>query len=78
LLSKIFDYYQAKKMTEEANKIIRLSPVAWQHINLIGQYNFTSEVALLDLDSVIEQLISNLSKVVVVVKANKSKVHVAK
>lgn len=70
-LSKIFDYCRAKQLKVESDKIIRLSPVAWQHINLIGQYNFTSEVVLPDLDSVMDQLISNLSKVLVVIKTSK-------
>jgi TnpA family transposase len=78
LLSKIFDYCRAKHLKAESDKIIRLSPVAWQHINLIGQYNFTSEVVLPDLDSVMEQLISNLSKVVLVVKTSKEKSKVSK
>ncbi|KKB96467.1 Tn3 transposase DDE domain protein, partial [Candidatus Arcanobacter lacustris] len=63
LLSKIFDYCREKKMKEECKKIIRLSPVAWQHISLIGQYNFTDEFQSPNLDNVMDQLIQNLSKV---------------
>jgi TnpA family transposase len=73
LLSKIFDHCQEKKMKEECKKIIRLSPVAWQHISLIGQYNFTDEFQLPDLDNVIGQLIQNLSKVTMAIKVDKSR-----
>mgnify|MGYP007113784769 CR=1 FL=1 len=40
-------------------KIIRLSPVAWQHINLIGKYEFYSDRELPNLHEVIQNLISN-------------------
>jgi hypothetical protein len=47
---------------EEINKwfkIIRLSPVAWQHINLIGKYEFYSDKECLNLQKVIQNLIAN-------------------
>ena len=46
-------------MKEECEKIIRLSPVAWQHINLIGMYEFIKTGEALDLQGIVEFLISN-------------------
>lgn len=40
-------------------KIIRLSPVAWQHINLIGIYEFYTDQECLNLHELIEKLVSN-------------------
>jgi hypothetical protein len=46
-------------MTAECIKIVRLSPVAWMHINLIGKYEFTSNVALLDLADTVQELVQS-------------------
>lgn len=62
LLSKIYEYCEKNKMIEECESLIRLSPVAWQHINLIGKYEFLSNIELLDLGNIIEQLIETLNK----------------
>ena len=62
LLSKIYEYCEKNKMIEECERLIRLSPVAWQHINLIGKYEFLSNIELLDLGNIIEQLIETLNK----------------
>ena len=40
ILSGLYNYYKKNNMKEECEKIIRFSPVAWQHINLIGMYEF--------------------------------------
>jgi len=62
LLSKIYEYCEKNKMIEECERLIRLSPVAWQHINLIGKYEFLSNIELLDMGNIIEQLIKTLNK----------------
>ncbi|MBU6339493.1 MAG: Tn3 family transposase [Rickettsiales bacterium] len=59
ILSGIYDYYKSKNKEEECNKIIRLSPVAWQHINLIGRYEFKNNTQTLDLQGIIEMLIND-------------------
>ena len=46
-------------MEDEWLKIIRLSPVAWQHINLIGIYEFYNDKKYLNLHEVIQNLLSN-------------------
>ncbi len=59
ILSSLHEYYRGKKMEKECAKIIRYSPVAWQHFNLIGMYTFRSEEEVIDLQRVIEDLIAN-------------------
>lgn len=57
LLSGIYEHFRSRGMTAECIKIVRLSPVAWIHINLIGKYEFTSNVVLLDLTYTIQELV---------------------
>ena len=40
LLSGLYEYYKLNKMESEWLKVVPPSPVAWQHINLIGIYEF--------------------------------------
>ena len=58
-MSGIYSYYKDKGMEDECEQIIRFSPVAWQHINLIGMYEFNKGAESLDLQGIIESLISN-------------------
>lgn len=37
----------------------RLSPVAWQHINLIGKYEFYENQFMLNIPELIEAMLSN-------------------
>jgi hypothetical protein len=59
LLSGLYEYYKQNNMEEACLKIIRLSPVAWQHINLIGIYEFYNDNECLNLHEVIDKLVSN-------------------
>jgi TnpA family transposase len=60
LLSGIYEYCKNKGMSKESKKVLRLSPVAWVHISLIGKYEFTNNVTLLDLDGIIAGSVSDL------------------
>jgi purine nucleoside permease len=53
-------------MAEECVKVIRLSPVAWQHISLVGKYEFTTNIEIPNLSTLMPQLISSLDQVVAV------------
>lgn len=75
LLSKIYEYCKSKGMIEECKKIIRLSPVAWQHISLVGKYEFNSNVELPDIKIVMDKLINNLNQVVVVIKNKRTPIN---
>lgn len=60
LLSGIYEHCKSRGMWEECKKIVRLSPIAWQHISLIGKYEFKSNVVLLDIQGIIVQSILSL------------------
>ncbi|HGK7612113.1 TPA: Tn3 family transposase [Legionella pneumophila] len=59
LLTGLYEHYKQNKMEEECLKIIRLSPVAWLHINLIGIYEFYNDQECLNLHELIAKLVSN-------------------
>ena len=59
LLSRLYEHYKNHKMKEECKKITRLSPVAWQHINLIGMYQFANDEQIVDLEVLVENIISD-------------------
>ncbi len=59
LLTGLYEHYKQNNMEEECLKIIRLSPVAWQHINLIGIYEFYNDQECLNLHELIEKLVNN-------------------
>ena len=59
LLSGLNEHYKLNKMEDEWLKVIRLSPVAWQHINLIGIYEFYNKKECINLHDVIENLVTN-------------------
>ena len=59
ILSGIYEYYKSNNMIEEYEKVVRLSPVAWQHINLIGRYEFNNNTLPLDLQGIVDKLINN-------------------
>ncbi|HFD8251429.1 TPA: Tn3 family transposase [Legionella pneumophila] len=59
LLSGLYEHYKKNKMEDEWLKITRLSPVAWQHINLIGIYEFYNNKECVNLQKLIQNLVSN-------------------
>ncbi len=54
-----FDLQEDALLKSGCEWIIRLSPVAWQHINLVGRYEFNGDMIPLDLQGIIEKLINN-------------------
>ena len=59
ILSGIYDHYKKGSMDKECAKIIRFSPVAWQHINLIGMYEFGRDDKVINLQQVIDSLVNH-------------------
>ena len=41
-----------------ARPLAPVSPVAWQHINLYGRYEFTKSFQLIDIDAIMQELVS--------------------
>jgi len=42
-----------------AKEILRFSPVAWQHINFIGKYEFYNRGDILNIQEVIKSLVTS-------------------
>lgn len=60
LLSKIYEYYISKNLSAQAKQVIKLSPVAWIHVNLVGKYEFNSDLPIPNPDLIMEQLVGKL------------------
>lgn len=54
LLSGLYQHYQSIN-PEMAKEILRFSPVAWQHINFIGKYEFYNRGDVLNIQEVIKK-----------------------
>ncbi len=57
--AQLEEHYKKNKMEDEWLKVTRLSPVAWQHINLIGIYEFYNNKECPNLHELIESLLTN-------------------
>lgn len=53
MLSKLLAKFISEGKEREAALVKRLSPVAWQHINLFGRYEFNGEPNMPDIDEMI-------------------------
>ena len=53
LLSRLLEKYQQNNNQEAIEKLLKISPVAWQHIHLLGHYTFCSNKNPIDLDKII-------------------------
>jgi TnpA family transposase len=56
LLSLILEKYKSCNNTKAIEKLKRISPVAWQHIHLLGHYAFCSNKCPIDLEEIISIL----------------------
>jgi TnpA family transposase len=56
MLSKLWLRLESEGKEEERALVIRLSPVAWRHINLFGRYEFNGEFHMPDLDEIIRTI----------------------
>ena len=58
LLSELYQYYQSVDPIM-AKQILHFSPVAWQHINFIGKYEFYNRGDVLNIQEVIKNFIAD-------------------
>jgi TnpA family transposase len=59
LLSSLYKTYSEKGDQGQLDLLKRLSPVAWQHINLIGKYEFCLNQQSLNIQELINSVLSN-------------------
>jgi len=56
ILSRLLAHKEAAGDGAGAELLTQVSPVAWQHINFYGRYEFTKSPAPIDLDAIVEAL----------------------
>jgi TnpA family transposase len=56
ILSRLLAHKEAAGDTVGVESLTQVSPVAWQHINFYGRYEFTKSPAPIDLDAIVEAL----------------------
>jgi len=56
ILSRLLAHKEAAGDREGAALPKQVSPVAWQHINFYGRYEFTKAPVLINLDGIVEEL----------------------
>jgi len=56
ILSRLLDKKEKMKQYEDADLIKRISPIAWRHINLYGQYEFYRDTTSINVDELIGTL----------------------
>jgi TnpA family transposase len=59
ILSDMLKNYEDIEDRENAERIKQVSPVAWQHINLYGRYEFQKNPDPINLNEIIRQLMEN-------------------
>lgn len=57
ILSALYQHYDLKD-PDKCQEIVRWSPVAWRFVNLIGNYEFYKSGKVIDIQSLIENLIA--------------------
>lgn len=57
LLSRLLQHTEATGDHEAADLLKQVSPVAWQHINFYGRYEFGKQPEAIDLDEIIHELV---------------------
>jgi hypothetical protein len=59
LLSKLYEASKNNEQQAFCDMIKRLSPVAWQHINLVGKYEFLRNQKPINIQKVIDAALLN-------------------
>ena len=62
ILSDLLETYENKKQTKICEQIKRLSPVAWQHINMVGKFEFFTNQQNIDFSDLTEGLVKKLGE----------------
>lgn len=62
ILSELLARAEAEGNKELCDQVKRLSPVAWQHINLLGNFTFRSEENIVDIKEFINFMLEENEK----------------
>jgi hypothetical protein len=55
-LSRLLAHKEVAGDRAGAELLTQVSPIAWQHINFYGRYEFTKGPTPIDLDAIVEEL----------------------
>ena len=58
ILSNVFRYQAERGDAVAAASLEQISPVAWQHINFHGRYEFTKSIQLIDMEAKVLELVT--------------------
>ncbi len=56
ILSNLLSYKEKTNNIQDAEMIKQISPIAWQHINLHGRYEFSKQTENINMDAIIQEL----------------------
>lgn len=56
ILSNLLSYKEKIGNTQDAEMLKQISPIAWQHINLHGRYEFSKQTEGININEIVEQL----------------------
>ena len=59
ILSSLYDVYKKRGNKQACEMIKRLSPVAWQHINFVGKYEFCSDKNIINLQALTDFVLTH-------------------
>ena len=59
ILSNVLLYQVEKGDAAASAALEKVSPVAWQHINFYGRYEFTKSVQVIDIEAIVQELVRN-------------------
>ena len=62
LLSELLIQAEAKENKSLCEQIKRLSPVAWQHINFLGNFVFSTSSQPIDIKGIVEKVLEETRK----------------
>ena len=51
-------FYEGQGDAMAAASLEQISPVAWQHINFHGRYEFTKSVQPIDMEAIVQELVA--------------------
>jgi hypothetical protein len=54
LLSNLLEQYRQNKDEKSLEKIKKISPIAWQHINVYGTYKFSGTPVSVDIEKLLK------------------------
>lgn len=56
LLSQVLAYKEKGEDSKGRAWLMQISPVAWQHVNFYGRYEFNNRLEPIDIDTIVSQL----------------------